>query len=330
MDTTKTEQEWREYLADLVNEGASETLTLEFKSGHALNKVTPQNRDEIHEEITRDVTALANAEGGMLIYGIQEKSVGKNRVADGVQPVEEARFSKHTLEQVINRILPKIPGVRVERVTLGTTEVGCCYVVVVPQGVSAHQALDGRFHSRRGTEVLAMSHQEILDVLNRREDPDLRVSLKLVVPDAWGTQNVTSSLFIRLENVSSVMARHWFVEINFPSHLGSCVAMPADAPETPFIGVGHVQLTNVDRSPLFPGQTIHRRISFFALPGFAGGEGPLNQALHPQLKRMVAFSPSLKMEAIVRVFADNMRGALFDLDLSKAKAAWVEATGNRP
>ena len=52
-----------------IDSEIEESLTLEYKSGDALGKSDYQK-----QEITKDVSAMANAAGGILIYGISEFS----------------------------------------------------------------------------------------------------------------------------------------------------------------------------------------------------------------------------------------------------------------
>ena len=54
-----------------ISEAAEESLYLEFKNGMAF-KVKDEG---LQNEIAKDISAFANADGGVLIYGIAEKKV---------------------------------------------------------------------------------------------------------------------------------------------------------------------------------------------------------------------------------------------------------------
>ncbi|MFH0895251.1 MAG: ATP-binding protein, partial [Bacteroidota bacterium] len=52
---------------NLISSNAEESTHLEFKRGDALNK-----DDKTKNEIAKDISAFANSDGGILIYGIEE------------------------------------------------------------------------------------------------------------------------------------------------------------------------------------------------------------------------------------------------------------------
>lgn len=66
-------REWSEAdLQRLADDKVGESLQLEFKGSGALSK-NPDGR----AEIAKDVSAMANAAGGTIIYGIAEKKTGR-------------------------------------------------------------------------------------------------------------------------------------------------------------------------------------------------------------------------------------------------------------
>ncbi|WP_417558787.1 helix-turn-helix domain-containing protein [Mesoflavibacter zeaxanthinifaciens] len=62
-----------EYLNSLIENKVEENLNLDYKAAGALDK---QNNKT--SEISKDVSALANSDGGILIYGIIEDKVNKH------------------------------------------------------------------------------------------------------------------------------------------------------------------------------------------------------------------------------------------------------------
>lgn len=55
-------------LEQLISNEIEENLHLDYKSAGALSKI-----DKKKDEITKDVSALANSDGGIIVYGINEK-----------------------------------------------------------------------------------------------------------------------------------------------------------------------------------------------------------------------------------------------------------------
>jgi len=97
---------------------ASETRTLEFKREVHLNTT------EDKKEFLRDITALANTDGGYLIIGIEEE----NEVATAISPIADPQaFSQKALDLLQHSVKPQIFGLRVQTVEIEPKQ----YVIVV-------------------------------------------------------------------------------------------------------------------------------------------------------------------------------------------------------
>jgi Schlafen, AlbA_2 len=194
--------EWKEDdLLALERQQVPERLDLEYKRAECL-----QNTDGNKHEISKDVSAMANAAGGIIIYGVAEdKTTGTIRVSGGGDPVVT---STEWLEQVIDsRIQRKIDGIRINPVRLTTVDPGkVAYVVSIPQSTRApHMASDNRFHKRKGTTTAPMEEYEAHDVARRSESPDLSLHLELLdlplrLDTAYATSNVR--LLVEVSNSS--------------------------------------------------------------------------------------------------------------------------------
>src|SRR5574341_2268002 len=85
-----------------IDDGIQESLALEYKAADALGRSEGKTK-----EITKDVSAMANSSGGVLIYGIKEfDDPDKRHLPERIEPVDQTQFSKEWLEQVINNIRP--------------------------------------------------------------------------------------------------------------------------------------------------------------------------------------------------------------------------------
>lgn len=157
-----------------ISEGIEENLTLDYKAGPALAR--DSNR---HAEIAKDISAMANSAGGVIIYGIGEENLeGRFRPAKLV-PVNRLECSRETLEQIISsNIQPRISGIKIYPVPLSTGPNDVAYVVQVPQSDTVHQvSRNKRYYKRFNFESVPMEDFEIRDVLNRlsKADVDSRV-----------------------------------------------------------------------------------------------------------------------------------------------------------
>ena len=157
----------KSYITDNIEEG----LTLEYKSGEALEKGHQRQK-----EIAKDVSAMANSAGGLIIYGIKEGVTPETRHKPmALHPVNRQDCSKETLEQIISsNIQPRISGIKIYPVPLDSDPQHVAYVVKVPQSDTVHQVTrNKRYYKRFNFESVPMADYEIRDVLNRISHSDV-------------------------------------------------------------------------------------------------------------------------------------------------------------
>src|SRR2546428_6741162 len=105
-DRISTEADLQRFISTSVEEN----LTLDYKAADALGP-----SDGKKKEITKDVSALANAAGGTLFYGIKESDdPARRHLPERIDPVDRSAFSKERPEHVVENIAPRIDGVRIE------------------------------------------------------------------------------------------------------------------------------------------------------------------------------------------------------------------------
>src|SRR5688500_10180937 len=106
----KDSWEWTEEdLQQLIDTEAKESLELEYKACPSL-----ENTDVRKDEISKDVSAFANAAGGTIVYGMIEKGHVPIAIDAGYDP--NGKITREWLEQVItSRIRQRIPGVRINQ-----------------------------------------------------------------------------------------------------------------------------------------------------------------------------------------------------------------------
>jgi hypothetical protein len=148
-----------EELKALIEAEVPESLHLDYKASPALAKNKP-------EEIAKDVSAMANADGGTIIYGITEVDHVPTWLDAGVD--EASGPSRLWLDQLfLDRITPPIGGIEI--IPIKASEGRSYFVISIPRSVVApHQAPDKKYYKRYNFQSAPMDHYEIQDVSNRR------------------------------------------------------------------------------------------------------------------------------------------------------------------
>jgi hypothetical protein len=169
-----------------ISEGIEESLTLEYKAGEALGAGNGRRG-----EIAKDVSAMANSAGGIIIYGIAEHAERElqHRPAR-FAPVNRRECSKETLEQIISsNIQPRLSGVKIYPVPLFNDPLQVAYVVIIPQSDTVHQVgFNNKYYKRFNFEAIPMADYEVRDVLNRGTHPIVEPRIGHIVQEWVGDE----------------------------------------------------------------------------------------------------------------------------------------------
>lgn len=168
----------REAIDALVTEGTPEDRFLEYK------EALPGGGDEGRREFLADVSALANASGGDLVFGIVEKRdasgkpTGTPEAAPGVAvPNLDAEIRRLT-QMIRDGIAPRMAGVEV--LAIDGFPLGPVLVCRVPAGWLAPHMVTfkglNRFYLRVGASKQPMDVQEIRDAILASEGRTSRLA----------------------------------------------------------------------------------------------------------------------------------------------------------
>jgi hypothetical protein len=138
--------------------GQSESVRREFKSGRIFDD---SQENWWIERLSKEVSALANTEGGDLFLGIDEDKKSKPRVATGIDGVSTSLAPERLQQLIEGNVSPYLPGIRVNRVLLSGCTDRVVFIVQVPQGNTAYQANDGRYYGRSEFEVKHLRDHEV-------------------------------------------------------------------------------------------------------------------------------------------------------------------------
>lgn len=198
----------------LIDARAEEHLNLEFKAAGAL-----ENSDGKKQEIAKDVTAMANAEGGLLIYGMTEK----DQCASEFSFIDGQKLSKEWLESVIqSRIFRPIADILIYPVRYENDIAKSIYIVKIPKSkISPHMASDGKYYKRMNFKVRTMEESEVREAYFRKGEAELHIDDMIIRQagnhgQAGQLQSADFSLTFQIRNAGGGIAEHHKLEVKIP------------------------------------------------------------------------------------------------------------------
>lgn len=159
----------RNEIAELVSNRVPEDIHLDYKSSRAIDQA---NRSEI----AKDVSAFANSDGGLIIYGVEEQDHNPVRIDDGV---DHKQFTREWLDQVIqSNITPPLSDVKIAQIALSPDR--SVYAVSIPKSFRGpHQAPSKHYYKRYNFRSAPMEDYEINDVRQRRRIVPTLVNIEI-------------------------------------------------------------------------------------------------------------------------------------------------------
>jgi Putative DNA-binding domain len=184
----KDVRDWDEVdLNQVVKAGQKENTGIDYKVSAALDfkDSTPlRNRkgtfgDKYRRDLIRDVAAMANSEGGMIIYGIAERKGGyPDQVDGGIDPnIADADTIEHV---IMSNIRPRVEGYFIKPIELKSKgNGGFAYVISIPKAGKngPHQSDNKLYYKRHDATKLPMDDGEIRDMFVRSLDFDKKFGI---------------------------------------------------------------------------------------------------------------------------------------------------------
>lgn len=160
-----------EYIINKIEEN----LNLDYKAASSLEKV-----DKKTNEVSKDISAFANSDGGTIIYGIKEDKENKHLPGE-LDPINRDLITKEWLEQIIQgKIRPRIEGIIITPIEVNNCVKDVVYVVDIPKSNTAHQADDKKYYKRFNFNSEPMYDYEIRDILNRSKNPVIDLEFEIL------------------------------------------------------------------------------------------------------------------------------------------------------
>ncbi|WP_180287027.1 helix-turn-helix domain-containing protein [Paenibacillus sp. LK1] len=199
-----TKTDWTEQdIQQLIANQVKENINLDYKACASL-----KNDEKCKNELSKDVSAFANSDGGILIYGVIEKDNIAVKIDEGYDPNIVKR--EWIEDNIHGRIQRRIEGIRIFQVDLNETHPGrVIYVISIPQSLDGpHMANDHKYYKRFNFKSSPMEDYEVRDIRRRSNVPN--VNLWFSIEDIEDEVN-EKKLALNAVNTSSIPAEYYGV-----------------------------------------------------------------------------------------------------------------------
>jgi hypothetical protein len=254
MDFLKLPDYSQSDIQSLIDNGVEETVYLDFKESRALDK-----SDKKKDEIAKDVSAFANSDGGIIVYGISEE----NHCAGALSFIDGNIYTKEWLEQIINsRISRRIQGIEIFPIRFDGHLDRSVYVVRIPRSASApHMSSDHKYYRRLGVTSAIMEEYEIRDLFFRVNKATLAINDFSVYRGCKGDDDVIEiSFHTSIVNDSNVPETLYKLNYYLTSHGGiSFKKISWDVNQDTInytVWKDGVKISAIGTTPIFPGELI--------------------------------------------------------------------------
>lgn len=204
-------------LNQLIQAHTEESLYLEFKANGSL-----QMGDSKKNEIAKDISAFANSDGGILIYGINEI----NHIADSLSFVDGNLFTKEWLENVIqSRINRSLPNIEVHPIRFNGDFSKSVYIIKIARSHHApHMTADKKYYRKLNFQVVQMEEYEIRDAYNRvnktaLDFDDLIISSIRPYMQSGRISEARYKINFQIKNIGTTIESQYKLEVYVPFNI---------------------------------------------------------------------------------------------------------------
>lgn len=249
LDLLSKEEFTENDILNILNSRLEESINIEFKSGNALSN-TPNHK----KEISKDVSAFANSDGGLIFYGINED----NHIASSLSYIDGNQFNKEWLENIITTtIQQRINGLKIIPVRFENKIEQTVYVVKIPKSSnSPHLHSDKRYYRRYNFQSVAMEEYEIRDAYLKYKDSKVSISNLLVRKLEDNDDTYNFNIEIHIVNNGVFIADKYKIACNIKDADGIKIYSDKPLNITNKIEDG-VKISTSDIIPLFPNERLN-------------------------------------------------------------------------
>lgn len=247
--TEYTEEDLRE----LISTQAEESVHLDFKSAGAFDK-----KDDKRSEIAKDVSAFANSDGGIIVYGLNEE----NHVAHSLSYIDGNVYTKEWIERVINNgIQRRIEGVKIYPIRVDGDFRKSVYVVKIPRSANAPHMCSKRhiYYKRYNFESVPMEEYEVRDLFNRAAIPNLVITGCALIQTKESEGDITYNLWANIANDGNQACESFKLNfyINNPLICDIKYKVLEEKHSHTLISQNRLKLSSPSREPIYPGEELN-------------------------------------------------------------------------
>ena len=236
----------------LIANEAEESVHLDFKAAGSLSK---DERKKM--EIAKDVSAFANSDGGIIVYGIEEQ----NHKAYAISYIDGNTYTKEWLEQVIqDNIQRKIEGLQIFPIRDKGDISKTIYVVKIPRSSNTpHMSADKCYYKRNNFRSVKMEEYEVRDLFYREATPNLKIAGYILYDQERDEEVVKYHFEAQIWNDSNVISTVYKLNcyiVNFITfNKISWEAFKEDINYT-ILDKSRLKISALGKHPLFPNESV--------------------------------------------------------------------------
>lgn len=162
-----------------VDEKREEDLHLEFKTKKDTRHGAPDPEDK--GKFSKCLSAFANSDGGVLIWGVKTDHRDQvDRAADPRPIAEPEKFRARMQDTLLEATKPPVDGVITYAVVPANGGAGFVKCLIPASDKTPHMANDNRYYRRTSNGSRQMEHYELEDMFGRRQRPALKLRIALM------------------------------------------------------------------------------------------------------------------------------------------------------
>ncbi|WP_294962641.1 ATP-binding protein [uncultured Flavobacterium sp.] len=234
-------------ILEIITSRLEESINIEFKDARALSS-------ENGKEISKDVSAFANSDGGIIFYGINEE----NHVATSPSFIDGNKYNKEWLEnKITTNIQQAINNLLIIPVRFDNDISKTVYIVKIPKSRnSPHINGDKKYYRRYNFKSVPMEEYEVRDSYFRMNGSSVYVDKTVISLEETRYEGYYKFIFhIQAANSGNFIAEKYRIACNIKDFGLAEISSPNTYIATHKLEEGYKISTN-EVPPIFPNEVL--------------------------------------------------------------------------